>query len=386
MAPLTGITVIELAGIGPAPFACMWFADMGATVIRVDRQEATDLGLPARDVRFDVLGRGRQSIALDLKSPDGQAVVRRLASKADVLIEGFRPGVLERLGLGPSVLLADNPRLVIGRMTGFGQTGPLAAAAGHDINYIALSGALHAIGRERSAPVPPLNLVGDYGGGGMFLIAGVLAALLSAKATGRGQVVDAAMVDGSAYLMAMFYGMHAEGNWSLNRGENVLDTGAPWYDVYETKDKEWLAVGAIEGRFYAALLDGLGLKTADLPRQHDRAGWPALRAAFATTITTKTRDEWAAIFTGRDACVAPVLSMAEVARHGHMAERAVLIERDGVAQPAPAPRFSATPGSADRPSVAIGSDTERVLLDAGYSKQEAADLIARGVAGTKTGV
>jgi alpha-methylacyl-CoA racemase len=383
MGPLAGITVIELAGIGPAPFACMWFADMGATVIRVDRQGATDLGLPSRGVEYDVLGRGRQSIALDLKSAEGQAVVRRLVSKADALVEGFRPGVLERLGLGPEVLLADNPKLVIGRMTGFGQTGPLAQAAGHDINYIALSGALHAIGRKDGAPVPPLNLVGDYGGGGMFLIAGVLAALLQAKTSGKGQVVDAAMVDGAAYLMAMFFGLQAEGNWSQPRGGNVLDTGAPWYDVYETSDGEWLSVGAIEGRFYKALIEGLGLAGADLPKQHDRTRWPELRARIGAAIKGKTLAQWIAIFDRTDACVAPVLAMADVAAHPHMAARAAVVARGDVAQPAPAPRFSRTPPAMGKLTVPAGSDTDVVLKGVGYSALEIADMTARGVVGVK---
>jgi alpha-methylacyl-CoA racemase len=381
MGPLSGLTLIELAGIGPAPFACMWFADMGATVIRIDRQEVTDLGLPARAPAFDVTGRGRHVLALDLKSPDGQAIVRRLCRTADALIEGFRPGVLERLGLAPESLLSDNPKLVIGRMTGFGQAGPLAPRAGHDIDYIALSGALHAIGHQGGAPVPPLNLVGDFGGGGMFLIAGVLAALLSAKTTGRGQVVDAAMVDGATYLMAMFYGMHAEGRWAPERGTNVLDTGAPWYDVYETSDNKWLAVGAIEGRFYQALLSGLGLSTTQLPGQHDQAQWPRLRLAIATAIRAKTRAAWDDIFSSTDACVAPVLSMAEVAAHPHMRERAALIERDGVLQPAPAPRYSATPAQCAATDLSPSTAMQVVLSRAGYSDTEIEDLRTRGIVG-----
>jgi alpha-methylacyl-CoA racemase len=379
MGPLSGLTIIELAGIGPAPFACMWFSDMGATVIRIDRQEAIDLGLPSRAAAFDVTGRGRQSIALDLKSTDGQQIVRQLCRTADAVIEGFRPGVLERLNLAPEVLLADNPKLVIGRMTGFGQTGPLAARAGHDIDYIALSGALHAIGRTDGSPVPPLNLVGDYGGGGMFLIAGVLAALLSAKTTGCGQVVDAAMVDGATYLMAMFYGLHAEGRWSPQRGTNVLDTGAPWYDVYETADGKWLAVGAIEARFYQALLNGLGLADADLPKQNDQARWPQLRAAIASAIKAKSRAAWDDIFAPTDACVAPVLSMAEVAAHPHMRARAALLERDGVLQPAPAPRYSGTPTRVSDIGLSNGRDTHAILVRAGYTDAAIADFCARGV-------
>jgi alpha-methylacyl-CoA racemase len=383
MGPLSGLTIIELAGIGPAPYACMWFADMGATVIRVDRQEATDLGLPARAQATDVLGRGRQSIAIDLKSVVGQGIVKHLINTADALIEGFRPGVLERLGLAPDALLTTNPKLVIGRMTGFGQAGPFAARAGHDINYIALSGALHAIGQKGGAPLPPLNLVGDYGGGGMFLIAGVLAALLSAKTTGKGQVVDAAMVDGATYLMAMFYGLHADGSWSATRGDNILDGGAPWYDVYETADGLWLAVGAIEARFYVALMRGLGLVSPELPGQHDRARWPELREAIATAIKSKTRAAWDDIFAATDACVAPVLSMAEVAAHPHMRERAALVERAGVAQPAPAPRLSLTPGTVGGDAPTIGVHTVSILQRAGYTPREVADFQASGVVGIK---
>ena len=274
MGPLAGYRIIEMAGIGPAPFAAMLLADMGAEVIRVDRREAADLGLPGREPKFEVLHRGRRSVALDVKAEAGRDVVKRLAAKADAIIEGFRPGVMERLGLGPDALLGLNPKLVFGRMTGFGQDGPLAQAAGHDINYIALAGVLHAIGRKGEAPVPPLNLVGDFGGGGMFLAFGVVCALLEAQKSGKGQVVDAAMVDGSATLMALMYGMFAQGTWRDERGVNVLDTGAPWYDTYQTKDGKWLSVGAIEARFYEEFVERLGLKMSELPKQHDRSGWP----------------------------------------------------------------------------------------------------------------
>jgi alpha-methylacyl-CoA racemase len=308
-------------------------------------------------------------------------VVKRLAARADALIEGFRPGVMERLGLGPDVLLALNPRLVFGRMTGFGQDGPLAPAAGHDINYIALSGALHAIGRKGDAPVPPLNLVGDFGGGGMFLAFGVVCALLEAQRSGRGQVVDAAMVDGSATLMALMFGMYAQGAWKDERGVNVLDTGAPWYDTYATRDGKWLAVGAIETRFYEAFIERLGLSLGDLPKQHDRTGWPELRRRFGETIAGKTRDEWVAIFSGSDACVAPVLTLGEVASHPHNAARGTFVTRDGVLQPAPAPRFSRTVpemGASPRPA---GADTDAVLADVGFSEAEAAALKGAGVVG-----
>jgi alpha-methylacyl-CoA racemase len=340
MGPLAGYRIVEMAGIGPAPFAAMLLADMGAEVIRVDRREAADLGLPGRDVKFDVLHRGRRSIAVDVKVEAGREVVERLAAKADAIIEGFRPGVMERLGLGPDALLAINPKLVFGRMTGFGQDGPLAQAAGHDIDYIALAGVLHAIGRKGEAPVPPLNLVGDFGGGGMFLAFGVLCALLEAQRSGEGQVVDAAMVDGSATLMALMFGLFAQGAWKDERGVNVLDTGAPWYDTYRTRDGKWLAGGAIEKRFYEAFVRRLGLDPGELPKQHDRSGWPELRRRFAEAIAARTRDEWERVFAGSDACVAPVLALGEVARHPHNAARGTFVEREGVLQPAPAPRFS----------------------------------------------
>jgi len=382
MGPLAGYRIIEMAGIGPAPFAAMLLADMGAEVIRVDRREGADLGLPGREVKFDVLHRGRRSIAVDVKAEAGREVVKRLSARADAIIEGFRPGVMERLGLGPDALLATNPKLVFGRMTGFGQDGPLAQAAGHDINYIALAGALHAIGRKGEAPVPPLNLVGDFGGGGMFLAFGVVCALLEAQKSGKGQVVDAAMVDGSATLMALMYGMFSQGSWKDERGVNVLDTGAPWYDTYRTKDGKWLAVGAIEKRFYEELVERLGLKLAELPKQHDRKGWPDLQRRFAETIATKTRDEWAPIFEGSDACVAPILALGEVAEHPHNAARGTFMTRDGVLQPAPAPRFSRTVpemGTAPRPP---GEDTEAVLGDFGFAPAEIASLKDAGVVGT----
>ena len=381
MGPLKGLVVIELAGIGPAPFACMLLADMGATVIRVDRREASDLGIPGRAPKFDVLARGRQSIAVDIKSPAGVAVVKRLVVKSDALIEGFRPGVIERLGFGPDALLALNPKLVIGRMTGFGQDGPMAQQAGHDINYISLSGALHAIGREGQAPVPPLNLVGDFGGGAMYLAFGVLAALFEAQRSGKGQVVDAAMVDGSAHLMAMMYGFRSAGMWHDARGVNVLDTGAPWYDVYETADGKWLAVGAIEARFYQEFLAGLGLASEPLPKQHDRTRWPELRARFGAVIKGKSRDVGAEIFAGTDACVTPVLSLDEVPKHPHMAARATLQTVDGVTAPAPAPRFSRTEARPGAPAAGAGADSDRVLADFGFSAGEIADLRAQGVVG-----
>jgi alpha-methylacyl-CoA racemase len=380
MGPLAGFRIVEMAGIGPAPFAATLLADMGAEVIRVDRREAADLGLPGREPRFDVLHRGRRSLAVDVKSAAGRAVVRRLATKADALIEGFRPGVMERLGLGPDILLEANPRLVFGRMTGFGQDGPMAQAAGHDIDYIALAGALHAIGRKEG-PVPPLNLVGDFGGGGMFLAFGVVCGLLEAKKSGKGQVVDAAMVDGAAYLMAGIYGLFAQGSWLDERGANFIDGGAPYYDVYKTRDGKWLAVGAIETRFYEELIEKLGLAGKDLPKQHDRKRWPELKGRIAAAIATRTRDEWETIFEGSDACVAPVLAMGEVARHPHNRARSTFVERDGVLQPAPAPRFSRTSpemGSAPRPR---GADSEAALADWGFAPAEIAELTRAGVVG-----
>jgi alpha-methylacyl-CoA racemase len=382
MGPLAGYRIVEMAGIGPAPFAAMLLADMGAEVIRVDRRGEADLGLPGRrEVKFDVLHRGRRSIAVDVKAEVGREVVKRLAAGADALIEGFRPGVMERLGLGPEPLLALNPKLVFGRMTGFGQDGPLAQAAGHDIDYIALAGALHAIGRKGEAPVPPLNLVGDFGGGGMFLAFGVVCALLEAQRSGKGQVVDAGMVDGSATLMALMFGLHAQGTWKDERGVNVLDTGAPWYDTYRTKDGRWLAVGAIEKRFYEAFIEGLGLDPVGLPGQHDRAGWPELRRRFAETIAGKTRDEWERIFTGSDACVAPVLALGEVAQHPHNAARGTFVTRDGVLQPAPAPRFSRTVPEMGAPPRQPGADTDAVLADFGFSEAEIARLREGGAVG-----
>jgi alpha-methylacyl-CoA racemase len=382
MGPLAGHRIIEMAGIGPAPFAAMLLADMGAEVVRVDRRGEADLGLPGRrDVKFDVLHRGRRSIAVDVKAEAGREVVKRLAAKADAIVEGFRPGVMERLGLGPDRLLALNPKLVFGRMTGFGQDGPLASAAGHDIDYIGLSGVLHAIGRKGEAPVPPLNLVGDFGGGGMFLAFGVVCALLEAQRSGQGQVVDAAMVDGSATLMAPMFGLYSQGSWKDERGVNVLDTGAPWYDTYATKDGKWLAIGAIERRFYQELVERLGLKLSDLPKQHDRHGWPELKRRFAEAIAAKTRDEWEQIFAGSDACVAPVLSLAEVAQHPHNTARGTFVTRDGVLQPAPAPRFSRTVPEMGATPRQPGADTDAVLADFGFSGAEIGQLKDAGVVG-----
>jgi len=335
MGPLTGIKVLEVAGIGPGPFAAMMLADMGAEVLRLDRIAKRAPKGPS----LDVLNRGRASVGIDLKHPDAVALVLELVEQADALIEGFRPGVMERLGLGPAPCLAKNPKLVYGRMTGWGQDGPLAQSAGHDINYIALSGALHAIGRAGERPMPPLNLVGDFGGGGMLLAFGVVCALLEARASGRGQVVDAAMIDGAATLMSMFFGMHAMGFHHLKRGTNMLDTGAHFYETYETSDGQHVAVGAIEPQFYAELLRRVGLADEALPAQMDRASWPAMKVRLAQLFKQKTRAEWTQLLEGSDACFAPVLDLREASQHAHVRARGTLVEAHGVLQPAPAPRF-----------------------------------------------
>jgi len=338
--PLSGMKVIELAGIGPSPYACMLLADLGADVIRLER------GNPdaPSDPYWDLLNRSRPSVAVNLKNDAGRKLVLELCEQADVVIEGFRPGVAERLGVGPEDVWAKNPKIVYGRMTGWGQEGPMAQRAGHDINYIALSGALWSVGREGERPLPPLNLVGDFGGGGMLLAMGVLAGVVHARRTGEGQVVDAAMVDGAASLMAMTYSFLDAGLWQEERGTNLLDTGAHFYEVYETSDGKYVAVGAIEPQFYTELLKGLGLNADDLPRQMDRTQWPALKQKFATLFLSKTREQWTDIFEGVDACVTPVLSPREAAEHPHNVARNTF-SRDGVLQPNPAPRFSLTPGS-----------------------------------------
>ena len=380
MGPLEGIRIIEMAGIGPAPFCGMMLADMGAEEIRIDRREKADLGLD-RGPAYEVMNRGRKSIALDIKKPEAVAIVKRLVKDADGLIEGFRPGVMERLGLGPDVLSEINPRLVFGRMTGFGQEGPMAQRAGHDINYIALAGVLNHLGRAGERPIHPLNLVGDFGGGGMYLAFGVVCALLEARRSGKGQVVDAAMVDGAASLMAMFHGMWSEGIWREERGTNMLDTGAPWYDVYETKDGKWISIGAIEKRFYADLLQRLGLATETLPAQHDREGWPELRKRFTEIIKSKTRSEWEVVFAESDACFAPVLAISEVASHPHNALRATFVTRDGVQQPSPAPRFSRTRPALPSAPHETGRETRDILAKAGYGEADIAKLEAGGVVG-----
>ncbi|MFH1602906.1 MAG: CaiB/BaiF CoA-transferase family protein [Pseudomonadota bacterium] len=375
--PLAGVKVLEIASIGPGPFCGMLLADMGADLLRVDRPQESDLGLPL-EPKYDVMSRGRRSIALDLKRPESIESVLALVTRADALIEGFRPGVTERLGLGPEACLARNPRLVYGRITGWGQDGPLAQAAGHDINYIALSGALHAIGRRGEAPVPPLNLIGDFGGGGMLLAFGVACALFEARASGKGQVIDAAMIEGAASLMAAFYGRVAGGHWHDARGANVLDTGAPWYDVYETADGKHIAIGSIEGRFYAELIERLGLDAQALPGQFEIQRWPELRAAFATAFKKKTRDEWCREMEGTDVCFAPVLSLGEAPQHPHNKARGTFVEFAGVTQPAPAPRFSRTPGAIARSAPQRGEGGAQALADWGFSVAEIEGFRARG--------
>ena len=373
---LAGIKVLELESIGPSPFAGMLLADMGADVLVIDRPEGTDLGLK-RERWFDVMMRGKRSVTLDLKSPQGVQAALELIGRADALLEGFRPGVMERLGLGPEPSLAKNPKLVYGRVTGWGQQGPMAPRAGHDINYIALAGVLHAFGRKGEAPVPPLNLVGDFGGGGMLLGFGVVCALLEAQRSGRGQVVDAAMVDGAALLAAMFSGFLAAKQWSEERGANVLDTGAPWYDVYETADRKYVAIGAIEDKFFAEL--GARLKLIDLSPQYDRSRWPEMRRRFAETFKSKSREEWCRIFEGSDACFAPVLSWSEAREHPHSRARSAYVNVANVEQPAPAPRFSRTAAEVGRPPPERGQGGAEALREWGFSEQDLERLRGLGL-------
>ena len=371
--PLTGFRIVEITGSGPGPFAGMILADLGAEVIRVDRAGAVRGGDPAAPPA-DVLGRNRRSIGVDLKNPDGVEAVLRLVAQADALIEGFRPGVCERLGIGPAECHARNPKLVYGRVTGWGQDGPLAERAGHDINYIALSGTLGMIGRKDQPPLPPINLLGDFGGGGMLLAVGVLAALLDAQRTGEGQVVDAAMVDGAALLASMMYGFKAMGLWDGGRGANMLDTGAHFYDVYETADSKFVSVGAIEPHFYGELLDGLGLDAESMPDQHDANRWDESRAIFAARIAEKTRAEWEERFEGSDACFAPVLEPSEAPSHQHNVARQAFVEIAGVVQPAPAPHFDRTPTSLPTPPAHAGQHTDEVLSSWGFSAAEISEL------------
>jgi alpha-methylacyl-CoA racemase len=383
--PLKGIKILELAGIGPAPFACMMLADAGAQVLRLERAPG---GAVEAEEKFanagfgshwDLLNRSRPSVGINLKDPDAVELVLDLVEQADGLIEGFRPGVAERLGLGPEACFARNKRLVYGRMTGWGQDGPMAPMAGHDIDYIAIAGALWALGRADSAPVPPLNLVGDFGGGGMFLAFGVLAALLEAKHSNKGQVVDTAMVDGAASLMTMIYAFRASGVWSEERGANLFDTGAPFYEVYETSDGKWMAVGSYEPQFYVEVLKILGLEDdASFLDQMAQAEWPAMKARFAEIFRTKTRDEWAAFVDGTDACIAPVLSPWEAPLHPHNVARSTFVEVEGVVQPAPAPRFSRTPSAISKPPSAPGADTISGLAEWGIPEDTVRKLRESG--------
>ena len=361
MGPLAGLKIVEFAGIGPGPMCAMLLADMGAEVLRIDRAEPADLG-SKRPPRFDLLRRNRKVVRLDLKKPEAVAFALDLVAKADGLVEGFRPGVMERLGLGPEVCFARNPRLVFGRMTGWGQDGPMAHAAGHDLNYIALTGVLDSIGRKDGPPTPPLNLVGDYGGGALYLAMGMLAAIIECKTSGRGQVVDAAMVDGASSLMTAAYGMHAAGLSNGGRGGNMLDSGAYYYDVYECSDGKYVSIACIEGRFHAELLSRLGIDPQSLPAQMDRANWHVAREKFTGIFKGKSREEWVALLEGTDTCFAPVLSMDEAPRHPHNIERGTFIELDGVVQPGPAPRFSRTALGMPLPPDAPGSDDAPAVL------------------------
>jgi alpha-methylacyl-CoA racemase len=367
--PLTGLKVVEFAGIGPGPFCGMLLSDLGADVVRIDRKGGRG-GAPS-----DVTARGRRSVALDLKSPAAIEACLKLMEGADAVFEGFRPGVMERLGLGPDVALKRNPKLVYGRMTGWGQTGPYANAAGHDMNYIAITGALHAIGTT-DKPVPPLNLVGDFGGGALYLAFGLLAGVIQARETGKGQVIDCAMSDGAASLMAMFYGFKASGMWQGGRRNNMLDGGAHFYDTYQCSDGKWISLGSIEPQFYALLLEKTGIDDPEFQKQMDRASWPSLHDKLAAVIATKTRDEWCAIMDATDVCFAPVLDLDEAPKHPHNAARQTFVEVAGVVQPAPAPRFSATPGAIQGPPPAVGAHDREALADWGFSPAEMDALFA----------
>ncbi len=378
MGPLSGLRVLEIAAIGPVPMAATLMADLGADVVRVDRPQPSGLGVPLPR-HCDVHGRSRRSVVLDLKHAQGAEVLLTLVSRADVLLEGFRPGVAERLGIGPQNCHARHPGLVYGRMTGYGQEGPLAQSAGHDLNYIALSGALHAIGPDGGAPVPPLNLVGDYGGGALYLAFGVMAALYERQRSGKGQVVDAAMVDGAASLMGLFHGLRAAGGWRQARASNLLDGGAPFYATYETADGRHVALAALEPKFFAELAQHIDLPREFVHAQHDRSQWPKMREAIASRIRTRTRDEWCARLEASNACFAPVLSLEEAASHPHAAARGAYVEVEGVVQPAPAPRFDRSATGKPTPAPEVGQHTDEVLRDAGFDDQALARLRQAGV-------
>ncbi|MGE4243108.1 CaiB/BaiF CoA transferase family protein [Ramlibacter sp.] len=375
--PLAGVRIVELGGIGPGPFAAMLLSDLGADIIRIDRIVPSDSGVHM-DEKFMAINRGRRSVAMDLKKKEAVDAVLKLVASADALIEGFRPGVAERLGLGPEDCAKVNPKLVYGRMTGWGQDGPLAQAPGHDMNYIALTGALHSIGERGGKPVPPLNLTGDFGGGSLYLALGLVSGILEARTSGKGQVVDAAMVDGSASLMALMYGMRAGGKWKDERGMNRLDSGAPWYSVYETKDGKYVALASNEPRFYKVTLDLMGLGQRELPDQHDESSWPQMKELFAEVFKTKTRDEWCALMADKEVCFAPILSMAEAPEHPHLKARGTFVEYDGYVQPAPAPRFSRTVPQIQRPAPRVGQHTEEALAAWGFDDAQRAALKAAG--------
>ncbi len=382
MGALDGLRVIEIAGRGPGPFAGMMLADMGAEVVRVDRVPTGERGSIAN--RYEPVGRGRKSIALDLKRPDAIGVLMRLVDRADVLYEGFRPGVAERLGFGPSVCLARNPSLVYARATGWGQSGPLSQAAGHDIDYVAIAGALDPIGATGGPPIVPLNLIGDYAGGAMLLAFGILCGVIEARSSGAGQVVDAAMVDGASLLMTMFHGRRQAGAWRESRGSNYIDGGAPYYAVYETLDHKYVAVGAIERQFRKELFQRIGYLDAPDPMRHE--DWPEVKERLASIFLSRTRDEWTELLEGTDSCFAPVLGLAEVPSHRHVAERSGFVEVDGVEQPAPAPRFSRTPGSVSSAPPAAGEHTLEILTSCGFDQEEVATLLDLGIVSQPSGL
>lgn len=382
MGVLDGIRIIEVGAIGPVPFAGMLLSDMGADVIRVDRLTPSGLGMP-RETRFNITGRGRPSVAVDLKSPEGREVFLELVAKAEALIEGFRPGVMERLGIGPKETLAVNPKLVFGRMTGLGQTGPMSQTVGHDLNYLGLTGALSMIGTKNAAPSIPLNLVADLGGGALYLAVGVLGALLESGKSGKGQVVDCAMIDGITSLLASYYGSSAAGQWVHQRESNVLDGGAPFYGLYETADGRYISIAAIEPKFFSALCDGLEIDLSDMPEQYDREGWPEMRRQFETVFAKKTAAEWDSIMKDREACFGQVLSFEEARHHPHMKSRSVVVESDGVPQPAPAPRFSRTPSAIQGSPSPDGADTDAILNAWGFDTQTRDKFRASGAFGSR---
>ncbi len=380
MGPLSGVKVVEMAGIGPGPMCAMLLADLGAEVIRIDRLEDAGLGI-VREARYDLLNRGRRSAAVNLKSPEGVEAVLKLVEQADALVEGFRPGVMERLGLGPDECFKRNAKLVFGRITGWGQTGPLSQAAGHDMNYIALTGALHSIGSKGGPPVPPLNLVGDFGGGALYIAFGIVCGIVEAAKSGKGQVVYAAMTDGASSLMTGIYGLKAQGMFGAGRGSNVLDSGAHFYQVYETKDGEYISLAPIERKFYEELLERVGFDKQKYDDQWTQDGWPDSREGMQEVFKTKTRDEWCEILEGTDVCFAPVLSLDEAPEHPHNKERETFVDVNGAIQPAPAPRFSRTPGKIHRPPPSPGEHTDEVLGEWGFASDELGRLREAGAIG-----